>query len=170
MPTPFIRVRGFFLSPLDLARPVSMRRRLNKILARWIMGPGVACVAVAGAAHAQYTPVDGPMTVWLDGRTYLLSEHGQTLRDGTATPEGLALCAAMKLPSDGRCEWDTILDAARDQIDPELWLDGPWTKSDQTNPERCRRAVLLETYPDGATIVHVYGCHVETRLTQLRPR
>ncbi len=80
---------------------------------------------------------------------------------GTVTMEGRALCAAMKLPQEFPCGPSTILDAARQQTDPALWIDGTISGSNQDAPAYCRNPVLLESPPakDGGTGSYVLGCH-----------
>jgi len=80
---------------------------------------------------------------------------------GVVTTEGRALCAAMKLPQEFPCEASTILDAARQQTDPALWIDRTVSGSNQDAPADCRNPVLLESSPakgDGAGS-YVLGCH-----------
>ncbi len=115
---------------------------------------------VAGYAE-QFTLQVGRPVVAVGGRMFLYSEDGQVLRDGTVTPAGLALCAAMKISPDRPCEWDVILDASRSQTDPALWVGEFRTNSDGTVPESCWQPVLLETYSTGGKADYVYGCRVQ---------
>ena len=122
----------------------------------------VCIVAMPAAAYAEpFTITVDRSTVAVGGRVFLLSEDGHVLRDGTVTPAGFALCAAMKIPSDRPCEWDVIVDASRSQTDPALWVSGFKASTDQTSPEACWQPVLLETYSTVGKTDYVYGCHVQ---------
>jgi hypothetical protein len=113
---------------------------------------------VAGYAE-QFKFTLGPAIVAVNRRAFLLSENGHTVRDGTVTPTGLGLCAAMKIPPDRPCKWDIIVEASRNQTDPALWVTEVRTNNDETAPESCLQPVLLELYPASGKTVYVYGCH-----------
>jgi hypothetical protein len=138
---------------------------------RWAAWAALTCVVglpVAGYAEQFTLTVERPM-VLVNGRVFLLSEDGHALRDGTVTPAGLALCAAMKIAPDRPCEWDVIVDASRSQTDPALWVDQFGTSTDGTDPESCWQPVLLETYPAGGKTVYVHGCHVQHAFGVITP-
>ncbi len=138
---------------------------------RWAAWAAMICVVgmpAAGYAE-QFTITAANPTVEVGGRVFLLSEDGRVLRDGTATPAGLALCAAMKIPVDRPCRWDVILDASQSQTDPALWVNDFKTNTDQTDPEFCWHPVLLETYSPGGEIDYVYGCHVQHAFSVITP-
>lgn len=138
---------------------------------RWAAWAALACVVglpVAGYAEQFTITLDRPM-VAVNGRVFLLSEDGHALRDGTVTPAGLALCAAMKIPPDRPCEWDVIVEASRSQTDPALWVGEFRTNTDGTDPESCRQPVLLEIYPASGKTVYVYGCHVQRAFDVITP-
>ncbi len=86
--------------------------------------------------------------------------YRQSQGPGIVTTEGRALCAAMKLPQEFPCNANTILDAARQQTDPALWVDTIISGSDQNAPAYCRNPVLLETpAKDRGAGSHVLCCH-----------
>ena len=87
--------------------------------------------------------------------------YRQSQGPGIVTTEGRALCAAMKLPQEFPCDASTILDAARQQTDPALWIDRIISGSDRDVPAYCRNPVLLESLPakDGGTGSYTFGCH-----------
>ena len=86
--------------------------------------------------------------------------YRQSQGPSIVTTEGRALCAAMKLPQEFPCNANTILDAARQQTDPALWVDRIISGSDQNAPAYCRNPVLLETLAKGGgTGSYVLGCH-----------
>lgn len=73
---------------------------------RWAACAAMVCVVgtpVTGHAEQFAIKLDPPMAA-VNGRVFLLSENGHELRDGTVTPEGFALCTAMKIPLDRPCE------------------------------------------------------------------
>lgn len=80
---------------------------------------------------------------------------------GIVTIEGRTLCAAMRLPQEFPCNPSTILDAARQQTDPALWIDRTISGSNQDAPADCRDSVLLESSPakNGGASHSVFGCH-----------
>lgn len=123
---------------------------------------------VAGYAE-QFTLQVGRPVVAVGGRMFLYSEDGQVLRDGTVTPAGLALCAAMKISPDRPCEWDVILDGSRSQTDPALWVSEFRTSTDGTAPESYWPPVLLETYSTGGKTDYVYGCRVQHVFDAITP-
>jgi len=87
--------------------------------------------------------------------------YRQLQSPGIVTTEGRALCAAMKLPQEFPCDPSTILDAARQQTDPALWINRTISGSNQDAPAYCRNPVLLEISPakDGSIGSYVLGCH-----------
>lgn len=129
----------------------------------WIVG-----VSVAGYAE-QFTSTVARPTVAVGGRVFLLSEDGNVLQDGAVTPAGLALCAAMKIPSGRPCEWDVIVEASQSQTDPALWVNGFQTNTDQTAPVACWQPLLLEVYSTGGKTDYVYGCHVQHAFGVITP-
>ena len=138
---------------------------------RWAAWAAMVCVVgtpVAGHAEQFVLQVGRPV-VAVGGRTFLLSEDGNVLRDGTVTPAGVALCAAMKIPLDHPCEWDVIVGASRSQTDPALWVGEFKTNTDQTEPEFCWQPVLLEVYSTGGKTDYVYGCHVQQAFNAITP-
>lgn len=141
------------------------------MMIRWVAWAAMVCgVGMPLAAYAeQFTITVGRSTVAVGGREFLLSEDGHVLRDGTVTPAGLALCAAMKIPSDRPCEWDSIADASQSQIDPALWMSEFKTSTDQTAPESCWQPVLLEIYSTAGKTDYVYGCHVQRVFNVITP-
>ena len=82
---------------------------------------------------------------------------------GVVTAEGRALCDAMMLPKEFPCDAHTILDAARQQTDRELWIDRLISGIDngQDAPAHCPRPVVLEVSPskDGSSARSTIGCH-----------
>lgn len=106
------------------------------------------------------------------GKMILPAERYQQLQaPGIVTIEGRALCAAMRLPQEFPCDASTILDAARQQTDPALWIDRTISGSDQDAPEYCRNPVLLEILPakDGGTNSYVLGCHPAPEADTITP-
>ena len=138
---------------------------------RWATCAAMVCIVGASVAgHAEQLVLQvGRPTVAVGGRVFLYSEDGQVLRDGTVTPAGLALCAAMKISPDRPCEWDVILDASRSQTDPALWVGEFRTTTDGTEPEFCWQPVLLEVYSTGRKTDYVYGCHVQQAFNAITP-
>ena len=90
---------------------------------------------------------------------------------GIVTKEGRALCAAMRLPQEFPCSPNTILDAARQQTDPALWIDRIISGSNQDAPAYCRNPVLLESSPvkNGGTGSYVFGCHAAPEPATITP-
>ena len=105
------------------------------------------------------------------GKMALPAELYQLQALGMVTMEGRALCAAMRLPQEFPCNANTILDAARQQTDPALWIDRTISGSNQDAPEYCRSPVLLERSPakgDG-TGYYVLGCHPAPEADTITP-
>ncbi len=138
---------------------------------RWAALAAIVCViGMPGAGRAeQFMVTVGRPTVAVGGREFLLSEDGHMLRDGTVTPAGLALCAAMKIALDRPCEWDVLVDASRSQTDPALWVGEFKTNTVQTEPEACWQPVLLEVYSTGGKTDYVYGCRIQRTFGVITP-
>lgn len=90
---------------------------------------------------------------------------------GIVTTEGQALCAAMKLPQEFPCDASTILDAARQQTDPALWIDRTISSSNQEAPAYCRNPVVLEISPakGAGTDSYILGCHPAPEFDTVTP-
>lgn len=129
----------------------------NPIATRSAVWALLLCV-VGGVAVGQAVETSG----FDAGKMALPAElYRHSQGPGIVTKEGRALCAAMKLPQEFPCDASTILDAARQQTDPALWIDRTISGSNQDVPAYCRNPILLESLPakDGGIGSHTFGCH-----------
>ncbi len=130
----------------------------------WVVLSSVICDVAVGHA-VEVSGFDA-------GKMALPAElYRQLQGPAVTTPEGQALCAAMKLPQKFPCDASTILDAARQQTDPALWIDRTIGSSNQDAPAYCRNPVLLESSPakGGGTDSYVLGCHYAPEADTVTP-